>query len=97
MEIKEIDYRRFDLMNETLNNYYQAMNATVDTADYVPARQVKRINNLIYKEYKYTVKQVKRNYKAVYRYEHNLVIKAKLKAFKDKIKSKFSKKTKAGQ
>ncbi len=97
MEIKEIDYRRFDLMNETLNNYYKAMLETVDTADYVPPRKFKKINDLIFKEYKYTVKQVKKNYKAVYRYERNQALKAKLTALKDKIKSKFHKKTKAGQ
>ncbi|MGN0819023.1 MAG: hypothetical protein ACI4M6_01325 [Christensenellaceae bacterium] len=69
MKIKEVDFRRSELYSAVLQNYYSLQALTLDSLDFVDRKYAKKINSIIFKEFKSTFKQAKRNYRSVIRAE----------------------------
>lgn len=88
-KLKELDFRRLEIYSEALLHYYQLMQETIDTADYVPEKFCKKINRVIFKEFKTLLKQGKHNYRSALRIEKKEAFYSKFTALKSKFKSRF--------
>lgn len=64
-----MEFKKNDLINETLQKYYETFSYTLDTRDYVPDRYNKKIMKYIYKNMKRKFKQVNKEYKLYVRIE----------------------------
>ena len=53
-----INYNKNDLINETLDRYYETFSHTLDTADFVPEKYNDKINKYIFKNMKKTFKKI---------------------------------------
>ena len=64
-----MEFKKNDLINETLQKYYETFSYTLDTRDYVPDKYNKKIMKYIYKNMKRKFKQVNKEYKLYVRIE----------------------------
>lgn len=64
-----MEFKKNDLINETLQKYYETFSYTLDTRDYVPDKYNKKIMKYIYKNMKRKFKQVNKEYKLYIRVE----------------------------
>ncbi len=60
-----MEFKKNDLINETLQKYYETFSYTLDTRDYVPDKYNKKIMKYIYKNMKRKFKQVNKEYKQI--------------------------------
>ena len=86
-----INFNKNNLINQTLDKYYETFSHTLDTADYVPDKFNNKITKYIYKNMKKSFKQIDKEDK---KYQRELKKKLKLKLKKkiqieDKPKSKL--------
>lgn len=58
-----MEFKKNELINEVLTNYYQTFSMTLDTMDYVPERYNKKIIRFIYKNMKQKFKEVKKEHR----------------------------------
>ena len=55
-----INYNKNELINKTLDKYYETFSHTLDTADYVPEKFNKKIHKYIYKNLKKAFRKIDR-------------------------------------
>lgn len=60
-----MEFKKNDLINETLQKYYETFSYTLDTREYVPDKYNKKIMRYIYKNMKRKFKQVNKEYKQI--------------------------------
>lgn len=53
-----MDFKKNDLINETLEKYYETFRSTLDTGDYVPEKYNKKIHKHIFKNLKQKYKEI---------------------------------------
>lgn len=58
-----MEFRKNDLINDVLTNYYNTFSLTLDTCEFVPDKYNKEIRKIIFKEMKKKFKQVNKEYK----------------------------------
>ena len=58
-----MEFRKNDLLNEVLINYYKTFSLTLDTSDFVPEKFNHEIRKILFKEMKKKFKLVNREYK----------------------------------
>lgn len=88
MDMKKIDFRRSDAYYTVLENYYDIQKKTVDTVDFVDRKYAKKIDKVLFNEFKFTLRQAKRNYRQAIRSEKKEVNKGRFSAFIAKLKRK---------
>lgn len=93
MELKQLDFRRSEKYSECMQNYFSLSVECLDVGDYVDKRYLKKIRKILFKEFKFTLRQAKRNYRKAVKSERMQSIKANVKLFM----AKFRKKSDAGQ
>ena len=82
-----IDFNKNELINETLDKYYETFSHTLDTAEYVPEKFNKKILQYIYKNMRKSFRQIE---KEDAKFQRNLKkIRSPKTKFKDKLKLLF--------
>ena len=82
-----IDFNKNELINETLDKYYETFSHTLDTAEYVPEKFNKKITQYIYKNMRKSFRQIDKE-DAIYQRNLKNIRNPKTK-FKDKLKLLF--------
>ena len=98
-----MEFKKNELINAVLDEYYNTFSKTLDTSDYVPQKYNKKIIRYIYKnlkkkfkcvnkEYRKFVKTEKKKNKKILRLERKRKIKRKIKKFFTYLKTIFRRK-----
>lgn len=88
-----MEFKKNELMNEVLKNYYETFAMTLDTNDFTPAKYNKKIYKYIFRNFKKKWKEVNVEYKK-YKKEIEKTSKKKIGLFQ-KIKLFFERRFKS--